>query len=36
MQMSRANSVGFVAARTTLSFVPPLLKIRRQGGRDLS
>jgi len=37
MQMSLVNSVGFVAAAcTTLSFIPQLLKIRRQGGRDLS
>lgn len=31
------ETVGFVAAAcTTLAFVPQLIKIRRQGGRDLS
>jgi MtN3 and saliva related transmembrane protein len=31
------ESIGFVAAAcTTLSFVPQLIKIRKQGGRDLS
>jgi MtN3 and saliva related transmembrane protein len=31
------EAIGFVAAAcTTLSFVPQLIKIRRQGGRDLS
>lgn len=37
MQMSAVDYIGFVAAAcTTLSFVPQLLKIRKQGGRDLS
>jgi len=31
------EAIGFVAAAcTTLAFVPQLIKIRRQGGRDLS
>ena len=31
------EGIGFVAAAcTTLSFIPQLVKIRRQGGRDLS
>jgi MtN3 and saliva related transmembrane protein len=31
------ESIGFVAAAcTTLSFIPQLVKIRRQGGQDLS
>jgi MtN3 and saliva related transmembrane protein len=34
---SLTTTIGVVAAVcTTLSFVPQLLKIRRQGGRDLS
>jgi len=34
---SLAHSVGFIAAVcTTFSFVPQLLKIKRQGGEDLS
>jgi MtN3 and saliva related transmembrane protein len=37
MQMSLVNTIGFVAAAcTTLSFIPQLIKIRKQGGRDLS
>jgi len=35
--MSLLNNIGFTAAAcTTLSFIPQLTKIRKQGGRDLS
>ena len=37
MQVNLSDSIGFIAAAcTTLSFIPQLLKIRKQGGRDLS
>ncbi len=37
MQLSLVENIGFAAATcTTLSFIPQLTKIRRQGGRDLS
>jgi MtN3 and saliva related transmembrane protein len=37
MQLGFIENIGFAAATcTTLSFVPQLTKIRRQGGRDLS
>jgi MtN3 and saliva related transmembrane protein len=37
MQVSFVENIGFAAALcTTLSFVPQLTKIRKQGGRDLS
>ena len=37
MQVNVVESIGFVAAAcTTLSFIPQLTKIRKQGGRDLS
>jgi MtN3 and saliva related transmembrane protein len=37
MQPSLVENIGFAAATcTTLSFVPQLTKIRKQGGRDLS
>ena len=37
MRTDGTELIGFIAAAcTTLAFVPQLLKIRRQGGRDLS
>ena len=37
MTTNWTESIGFVAAAcTTFAFVPQLLKIRKQGGRDLS
>ncbi|MBS1853416.1 MAG: PQ-loop repeat-containing protein [Acidobacteria bacterium] len=35
--MSLADIIGYTAAAcTTLSFIPQIVKIRRQGGKDLS
>jgi len=37
MSISLTNEIGFVAAAfTTLSFIPQIIKIWKQGGRDLS
>ena len=37
MQLGFIENIGFAAATcTTLSFLPQLTKIRKQGGRDLS